>query len=602
MESSVTLRGVSFRKNPRIGQLQAVEAAADPSRSFLNVQLPTGYGKTLVANGVYAVLCASGRVNRMLIIFPTEAQYEQYLNSSYADLRDVSLDDHKVADMRAWSQSRILSAHRKNTHTIFAITIQALIQTGGMNNVQALLETGQWLIVVDEHHHYGADKTWGSKVKNLNRQFLLAMSATPYRKDNDNAFGAPDIEIPYRKAVDEGAIKPLRGHAYYYRLDLIKGDGEIMSVSPNELVEMAGGDSPLALKKITKDMRLSAKYISPLVSEPLYRLMHERLAKNPYLQALVGCMWVEHAKQVCQQIKAMFPELRVDWVGTGPDGRQDNQAVLDKFCPKKGYDGNRPNPELDVLVHVGVAGEGLDTVLVSEIIHLNAANLCNQNNQENGRASRNLYGVIGNINFDSTSGYAQYVGASIMDAMDMNPPQPDEKEPAERIDGEYKPLPDEPFFQIHNIELDHIDSGDPDLPSVKKMLTEPGKWCQVYTREDILNPDHPLHVEALEFLRNMRKKEAMQFDERSQETALRKSINEAISVVTGLVLRMHKQNGVTIEKSLPGDIKKRIYTQKRRDIGSMEDVEGLSDLRHHYAWIKNFERNLLSGGLPLWLL
>jgi hypothetical protein len=75
---------------------------------------------------------------------------------------------------------------------------------------------------------------------------------------------------------------------------------------------------------------------------------------------------------------------------------------------------------------------------------LNNASFCNKRNQEHGRASRYLPEVIGNINFDSSSDYAAYVGDAIMDAMDdelpkVNPdPEPREPSP----DDDLPELPD----------------------------------------------------------------------------------------------------------------------------------------------------------------
>lgn len=605
MESSTVVCGVPLRKKPRSGQERAIKAAAERDRSALNVQLTTGYGKTFVANAIYSVLRQQGRVNRMLIIFPTEAQHEQYVQSAPSDLLDVSLGDQKVADMRYLSASRIISAHRKDTASIFAITIQSLISRTGLDIATRLMETGRWIVVVDEHHHYGEEAIWGKTVKSLSYQFLLAMSATPHRKDRDNAFGSPDIEVPYREAVAEGAVKPLRGHAYHYRIDLIDSNGDIVSMTPLELVDEAGSASQQALKKITRQMRLSPKYISPLVSEPLQRMLRDRLEYHPYLQAIIGCMWVDHAKMVCSQIQSMFPELRVDWVGTGPDGRDDNKDVIERFCPPKDpITGRRPDPQLDVLVHVGMAGEGLDTILVSEVVHLNAATLSNQNNQECGRAARYMDGVIGNINFDSTTGYAEYTGPAIMDAMDMMPPSPDDQdEPKTSEESEYRELPEEPPIHIHDIELDHIDSGHPDVQTMKRVLATPNSGAHIHgwSVDDIKDASHPIHEAAILAYRTMRAQEAKEHDTRAQEVLMRKAIMEAVSTVSGLVIKHHKRNGVAIERSMAGDINRRISGKKKRELGPVDDADGLDDLRAHYQWVRDLEQTIIKGGLPLWL-
>ena len=82
-----------------------------------------------------------------------------------------------------------------------------------------------------------------------------------------------------------------------------------------------------------------------------------------------------------------------------------------------------------------MAGEGLDTCNVSEIVHLNSAGINNSNNQENGRAARFLEDVTGHINFDSSSEYAGkgYLGEKIMDAMSFQMPKPsDDGDPRRR--------------------------------------------------------------------------------------------------------------------------------------------------------------------------
>src|SRR5690606_2867835 len=97
-----------------------------------------------------------------------------------------------------------------------------------------------------------------------------------------------------------------------------------------------------------------------------------------------------HGKMVCEQAKVLLPEfMEVDWVGTGPQGRsqQENEEVLHRFCPPKDASGKRPWT-LDVLVNVGIAGEGLDTTDVTEIVFLTPGNLTISNLQTIGRGAR----------------------------------------------------------------------------------------------------------------------------------------------------------------------------------------------------------------------
>ena len=76
------------------------------------------------------------------------------------------------------------------------------------------------------------------------------MSATPYRPTEDSAFGRPLIEISYREAVEERAIKPLRGQAYDYLIDAVLENGDIRSFTTAELIKVAGGDGPEQIEKM----------------------------------------------------------------------------------------------------------------------------------------------------------------------------------------------------------------------------------------------------------------------------------------------------------------------------------------------------------------
>lgn len=607
MERAGTLRDLSriktqvskFKQKPRRGQLDAIEALAGCGNK-LNVKLPTGYGKTYTALSAYSVLQSNGEVNRLLIIFPTDAQLLQFEESAGRAMEKCCVDGPKaVCDIRFFG-SEAIAKHQKNQCQVFGITVQSLIGTRGANNVSTLMGKGRWMVVVDEYHHYGVGLPFGQAVNALSYEFLMCMSATPHRPGKDGAFGSPDLEVSYRDAVDELSVKPLRGHSYNYRVDAIGENNELITFTTEELVAEAGGGSPKTIENMiyNRKLRWSPKYISPLVSNPLSRMIAERVNKGYKLQAIVGAMCVSHAEMVCEQIRSAFPDLSCDWVGTGDDGRppEKNRSVIKKFSPSDGG-----MPELDVLVHVGMAGEGLDTVYVSEVIHLNSAGVNNTNNQENGRAARHLPGVIGNINFDAGSGYAikGYVGGSIMDAMDELPPRGDGEEEGGGgggNGGEIWDLPEYPTIRIVNAECTSIDSGDIEVQYMAKELVELVKG---YTEEDIKNKNSKLWEHAIEGVRMMRSQDAEIHNERSVVLQWEESVRNAATTVTGNVIRLMTKDGVRVEKSLIGDIKKRINSRKKRAIGAVD--KNPESLKQHYQWLKNLNSQLKNEGVPQWL-
>lgn len=615
MESPSIVCGMPFRQEPRSGQ-RVVFEALNSSSPFLNIQLPTGYGKTFTAAGCYSIKQQRGEVNRLLVIFPTDAQLQQFQRDNDADETDFWLAGLRgpshVVDIR-FSGVDAIKQHRSNRAQIFAITVQALLQAHGREVVRDLLETSLWMIVVDEYHHYGLDRAWTHAVRSLPAQFLLAMSATPRRMQNDSAFGDPHVKVSYRQAAKEGFVKSLQAHAYDYRIETIGYDGGKRSFTTKELIQEVGSDVPEQVDRwvIERRMRWSPKYVSPLVAYPLERLIRMRThTGHTNLQALIGAMCVSHAELVCDQVRAMFPDLSVDWVGTGPNGRSDadNDKVLKRFCPQKQH--GRRSPTLDVLVHVGMAGEGLDSTFVTEIIHLNRANRNNTNDQENGRAARLLVDaagrpVIGNINVDATSDYAAFTGDRIMDAMDGCDPiaadEPDEApDPSEPR--EFDPLPDDPVIAIYDMELEQIDSGSPGVQRMATVLTD---VIQGFSREDLdeRSPRHDeLLLHAVNLYRAMRRQEADEHNERSRVTQAQQNVGYALTAVVGAFMRRLKKHGelpVDDTAACAGRAKWAINTRKKQTLGPIGPDVALCE--RHYRWLKTLELDILADRIPQWL-
>jgi superfamily II DNA or RNA helicase len=187
MESTTSVRALSqiealverFRQQPREGQLAVLQALALRDDS-LNIKLPTGYGKTFTALSVYSILASLGEVNRLLVIFPTDAQLLQFESSAPHSMQKCCIEKPlAVCDIRFFGVDAI-RRHQTNQCQVFAITVQSLIGSRGMDNVSMLLQKGRWMVVVDEYHHYGIDLPFGKAVQALNREFLLCMSATPH--------------------------------------------------------------------------------------------------------------------------------------------------------------------------------------------------------------------------------------------------------------------------------------------------------------------------------------------------------------------------------------------------------------------------------------
>lgn len=597
---------MSSRKIPRPGQAAAIEAAASLKRAQLNAQLPTGYGKTFTAMSIYAKLQSQGRVNRLLYLVPSDAQLTQFVQEGKGDLLDAEVEGPThVCDIAYSGAAVSLRQHRMNTHQVFACTIQALTSGRVGAIAKELMQTGLWMICVDEYHHYGLDCLWGKSVLSLPRQFLLAMSATPYRPDDDSAFGAPDVKVSYRQAVQEGAVKPLTCHSYDYRIDALEENGEVSSYTISTIVDKAGSDAPGKVEQIFREMRWSPKYVSPLVEAPIERMMLHRIETgHAKLQVLVGAMCCSHAELVCKQIKdhidSLYPgQLTVDWVGTGQNGRPDseNKAIIKRFCPDK-VDGRRRAEDirLDILVHVGMAGEGLDTVFVSDVVHLNNASRNNSNCQENGRAARFLPGVTGVIHVDSSSDFHDFVGPNVELSFDYASTKEAEENGENLIQHNpktgLKELPDEPHIRIYDMECIRIIKSEVEV--MAKAMIKVGNWS-----EDLL-ADKAFIQKAEDVYRQMKHKELEDGNDRSIVAQWKESVGSTLGIVTKNAMEaIYGQKG-RLPSSMAGEIKRKINTRKKRELGAVDQDVAL--LKQHYQWLNALNRSLINGDVPQWLL
>jgi hypothetical protein len=115
---------------------------------------------------------------------------------------------------------------------------------------------------------------------------------------------------------------------------------------------------------------------------------------------LVYAYSCRHAEALCQILRAYAPGLRVDWAGTGPNGRseEDNERVKAEFLDKYEFDkrtrkmGVVGPHTLDVLVQVNMAAEGFNSRPVCVIVDLALTGFGPQKLQAYGRGTREYFG------------------------------------------------------------------------------------------------------------------------------------------------------------------------------------------------------------------
>ena len=111
--------------------------------------------------------------------------------------------------------------------------------------------------------------------------------------------------------------------------------------------------------------------------------------------------------------------------------------------------------------------------------------------------------------------------------------------------------------------------------------------------------DPNLHEKAIELYKRMKREEAERFNERSAVEQWRQAVEQALSVVARRAARLMAAPGARLDRSLLGDLRKRINSRKKRALGAVDKDVQL--LKTHYQWLKNLENELIEGGIPAWL-
>jgi hypothetical protein len=97
----------------------------------------------------------------------------------------------------------------------------------------------------------------------------------------------------------------------------------------------------------------------------------------------------------------------------------------------------------------------------------------------------------------------------------------------------------------------------------------------------------------------MRRREAEAENSKSVIMQWNDQVNNALAIVTGRVVRLIIRNGERPERSLAGDVKKRINTRKKITLGEL--TRDVDVCRRHWQWLQQLDRELLDLGLPSWL-
>jgi superfamily II DNA or RNA helicase len=625
---------------PRQGQQELVTyLKTHPLATTVAAKLPGGYGKSIAIALAYAEKRGYGQCNRLLIVVANDSQREQIRQDFKNDCKAVGIE---ISDIWTFDrEANTVRAHLEDRAEVFVTTIQQVSSTSKseIDTLSNLLNSkGKWMLAADEYHHYATEKDWGKALQRIVNvcQFTLALSATPDRDGNPTIFGDPQISVPYRNGIRERVLKRMRVASYHYAVDVITSDGQVFRYTTDELLADAASVKDIDTYEERRQIRYSPKYIHPLILHPATRLQAARAATGKKLQMLIRAMSCRHAQAVAEQIRGLLGDtFNVEWVGTGPNGRPDdeNRRICKEFCPPKQLGSIvRPEPKIDVLVQVGIAGEGFDSVFVTEIVDLSLVKMngtANQTKQFGLRGSRWIPGMneeyqVCHINVpsdhplttlldesvsssESDSSKPRSIvdwldspGTSIEDLMDGQGDNPQPRLPVDWRD-EIRPLDPDALRKLieqttRNIELMHVNLDNEHFTSwVDKLNTvSSARGKQPWDMTNSVDLD--IAIQAYKSVATVVAKEQ---DEQMMLHDIRSRLDSAIGTLAFMIVREKQKIDATIERSQPGDVKKlingKLYTMFGPRNRMLRD-----ELLLVYNKIVEWSQAIRQGDMPSW--
>ncbi len=270
--------------------LQRFGASASPD--FLVVATP-GAGKTTLALAAAVGQMADGVMSRIVVVTPTQHLKGQWAEAAtrfglHLDDRWSAADGAPPSDM-----SGIVTTYQQ-----VASSAEAL---------RAI--TSSSFVVLDEIHHAGDDKAWGSAILRAfeNAPRRLSLSGTPFRSDTsaipfvDYHFdeAVPDMEYGYGDAlVDRGVVRPVYFPAFGGHMEWVAPDGEEFSATFQDSVGQRRAN-----ERLRTALSLEGQWL-PAVLQAAHGQLCALRTTHPDAGGLVIAMDQEHATGIADLLRA----------------------------------------------------------------------------------------------------------------------------------------------------------------------------------------------------------------------------------------------------------------------------------------------------------
>lgn len=204
------------------------------------------------------------------------------------------------------------------------------------NSLELFDKKGFDYIIIDECHHAAAD-TYRKIIDYFEPEFLLGLTATENRMDNQDVVALFDNNIPYELRLRDAIINDLIVPFHYYGIR-------------DKLVDYGLADSA--------ERRLIAQIAKEDNCEFIHQQIEEHRMPGQKLKALAFCRNIQHARMMAENLGTYYRTAFLS-------GRNTTGERIRAF-----NDLQNENAELEVLFAVDILNEGVDIPGVNMVLFL----------------------------------------------------------------------------------------------------------------------------------------------------------------------------------------------------------------------------------------
>jgi len=311
------------------------------------IQLPTGAGKSALIATIPFHLAKK----KVLVLVPS-VELSKQLNSDF--------DVYENPDNNAYKKFGIISQEFLENIELYPLRLESAVNSSDVDEHQVVIanyhqlanlekffkgrEDSVDIVIIDEAHHQKA-KTYQEIINFFDNAKIIGLTGTPFRSDGQKVDGKKVYTYHFFEAINDQIIRNIRTSnisSQEIELRFTDEKGKVYSFEDiMKLREDAWFRRGIAMSKDCCDS------IAKKAKEKLDDL-HSHYPNTSH-QIIASAISIRHAREF---VKPAFLKLglRVGMVSSHKEDKQKNEETLNKLRQGK----------LDVIIHVGMLGEGFD--------------------------------------------------------------------------------------------------------------------------------------------------------------------------------------------------------------------------------------------------